>query len=84
MKSIKAGCLEIHYHDVGPTDGDPVILLHGFPYDAHAYDSVSENLSRKGYRCFSPYLRGFGDTRFLSSDTLSCLLYTSPSPRDRG
>lgn len=70
MKSIKAGCLEVHYLDSGPVEGDPIILLHGFPYDAHAYDAVSANLAKQGYRCISPYLRGYGNTRFLSSGTM--------------
>lgn len=70
MKSISAGCLDIHYHEIGPEGGDPVILLHGFPYDAHAYDSVAANLSAHGYRCLVPYLRGYGPTRFLSPTTM--------------
>jgi len=70
MKSIKAGCLEIHYHEAGSEDGVPVILLHGFPYDIHAYDVVSERLAARGYRCIVPYLRGYGPTRFLSSDAI--------------
>lgn len=70
MKSIKAGCLDIHYHEVGPEGGEPVILLHGFPYDAHAYDAVAANLGRQGYRCLAPYLRGFGPTCFLSPATI--------------
>jgi pimeloyl-ACP methyl ester carboxylesterase len=70
MKSVKAGCLDIHYHEVGPEGGDPVVLLHGFPYDARAYDAVAANLSGRGYRCFTPYLRGYGRTRFLYSKTI--------------
>ncbi|MCX8224545.1 MAG: alpha/beta hydrolase [Sulfitobacter sp.] len=70
MKSITAGCLEVYYHEVGPIAGDPVILLHGFPYDAHAYDAVSARLAKQGYRCIAPYLRGYGQTRFLSADTM--------------
>tara|TARA_R110002072_G_scaffold285928_1_gene450875 strand:+ start:193 stop:1083 length:891 start_codon:yes stop_codon:yes gene_type:complete len=70
MQSITAGCLEIFYHAVGPEDGDPVILLHGFPYDIHAYDAVSASLAEQGYRCLVPYLRGYGPTRFLSSETM--------------
>ncbi len=70
MRSVKAGCLEIHYHDTGPENGDPVILLHGFPYDTHAYDDVAAKLAGHGYRCLVPYLRGYGPTRFLSSATM--------------
>ncbi len=70
MKSISAGCLEIHYHETGPDHGVPVILLHGFPYDARAYDAVSEMLGQRGFRCIAPYLRGYGPTRFLSPDRM--------------
>jgi len=37
MKQIQAGVLNVAYFDDGPTDGVPVFLLHGFPYDVHAY-----------------------------------------------
>lgn len=70
MASIKAGCLEIHYDEIGPDGGDPVIRRHGFPYDARAYDAVSASLARRGYRCLIPYLRGYGPTRFLSTETI--------------
>ncbi len=70
MASIKAGCLEIHYAEMGRASGDPVILLHGFPYDARAYDAVAVDLAKRGYRCLIPYLRGYGPTRFLSPDTM--------------
>ncbi|WP_322895519.1 MULTISPECIES: alpha/beta hydrolase [unclassified Yoonia] len=70
MKTVRAGCLEVHYHEIGPKAGDPVILLHGFPYDAHAYDAVSANVGGQGFRCLVPYLRGYGPTRFLSSETM--------------
>lgn len=70
MKALSAGCLEVHYHDLGPEGGDPVILLHGFPYDVHAYDAVAADLAGRGFRCLVPYLRGYGPTRFLSADTM--------------
>ncbi|HQU68583.1 MAG TPA: alpha/beta hydrolase [Albidovulum sp.] len=70
MKSIKAGSLEIHYYEVGDESGNPVILLHGFPYDVRAYDAVAANLAGHGYRCLVPYLRGYGLTRFLSHETM--------------
>jgi pimeloyl-ACP methyl ester carboxylesterase len=69
MKSIDAGVLNIAYLEVGPPDGAPVILLHGFPYDVHAYDAVSPRLAAAGRRCIVPYLRGYGPTRFRASDT---------------
>ncbi|MFK0165840.1 alpha/beta fold hydrolase [Rhizobium sp. NPDC090279] len=69
MKTITAGVLEIAYEDIGPLDGKPVILLHGFPYDVHAYDEVAQQLATEGWRCLVPFLRGYGPTRFLSEHT---------------
>lgn len=69
MKTIRAGVLEVAYHETGPVDGPPVMLLHGFPYDVHAYDEAARQLAEAGRRCIIPFLRGFGQTRFLSNMT---------------
>lgn len=65
MQEIEAGVLSVAYSEFGPPDGPPVILLHGFPYDGHAYDAVAESLAAQGRRCIVPLLRGYGETRFL-------------------
>src|SRR6476619_2428744 len=70
IKQIDAGVLNVGYADVGPADGRPVILLHGWPYDIHSYVDVAPLLAAKGYRVVIPYLRGYGSTRFLSDQTL--------------
>jgi pimeloyl-ACP methyl ester carboxylesterase len=57
--------LEIGYHESGDAKAFPVVLLHGFPDDAHAYDEVAPALAKAGYRALAVYLRGFGPTRFL-------------------
>jgi pimeloyl-ACP methyl ester carboxylesterase len=69
IKRVKAGVLDIAYTESGPADGIPVILLHGWPYDAHDYDEVVPLLAAAGCRAIVPNLRGFGPTRFLSDDT---------------
>jgi pimeloyl-ACP methyl ester carboxylesterase len=46
-----------------------VILLHGWPYDIHSYVDVAPLLAEADYRAIVPYLRGYGTTRFLSSET---------------
>ena len=69
VKQIDAGVLNVGYVDSGPADGQPVILLHGWPYDIHTYSDVTSILSSKGYRVVVPFLRGYGTTRFLRSDT---------------
>jgi pimeloyl-ACP methyl ester carboxylesterase len=69
LKQIDAGVLNVGYAEAGPTDGPAVMLLHGWPYDIHSYVDVAPRLSKAGYRVIVPYLRGYGTTRFLSSDT---------------
>jgi pimeloyl-ACP methyl ester carboxylesterase len=68
LKQIDAGMLNIGYAEAGPTDGPPVILLHGWPYDIHSYVDVAPLLASAGYRVIVPYLRGYGTTQFLSRD----------------
>jgi pimeloyl-ACP methyl ester carboxylesterase len=68
-KRIQAGLLEIAYADLGPPTGPPVILLHGWPYDIHAFDAVAPVLADQGRRVIVPYLRGYGPTRFLAADS---------------
>lgn len=65
VKTIRTRILEIAYHESGDAAGFPVILLHGFPDDAHAYDGVAPLLAQHGYRALAVYLRGYGPTRFL-------------------
>ena len=67
--TITAGVLAIAWHETGPADGPPVFLMHGFPYDIHAYVDVAPLLAAAGCRVVVPYLRGFGPTRFLHADT---------------
>lgn len=69
LKRVNAGVLSVAYEDSGRADGKPVVLLHGFPYDVHAYDEVTPLLVSAGCRVITPYLRGYGPTRFLSGDT---------------
>ena len=57
--------LEIAYEAHGDPQGFPVVLLHGFPDDARAWDDVAPPLAAAGYRVLAPYLRGYGPTRFL-------------------
>src|SRR5262249_38726890 len=65
VKTVRTGVLEIGYHDSGDASAFPVILLHGFPDDAHAYDGVAPALVQAGYRALAVYLRGYGPTRIL-------------------
>jgi len=70
MKRVPTSVLDIAYEHSGPLDGYPVVLVHGFPYDPRAFDNVALILNGAGFRTIVPYLRGYGDTRFLSPDTM--------------
>ena len=69
VKQIEAGVLNVGYAEAGPGDGRAVILLHGWPYDINSFAEVTPLLVAKGYRVIVPHLRGYGSTRFLSSET---------------
>jgi pimeloyl-ACP methyl ester carboxylesterase len=70
MKFAQAGVVQIAYDEVGPADGWPVVLSHGFPYDISAYEAAAPLLAAAGARVFMPYLRGFGPTRFRYAETM--------------
>jgi pimeloyl-ACP methyl ester carboxylesterase len=69
QQHVNAGVLNVGYVDIGPKDGQPVILLHGWPYDAHSFAEVAPRLAQQGYRVIVPDLRGFGSTHFISAAT---------------
>ncbi len=69
LQRVSAGVLEVAYFSLGPSDGSPVILLHGFPYDPHSYVEVAPRLAEAGALVLVPYLRGHGGTRFLDPST---------------
>jgi pimeloyl-ACP methyl ester carboxylesterase len=69
LKQIDAGVLNVGYAEDGPAGGPVVLLLHGWPYDIHSFVDVAPMLASAGYHVIVPYLRGYGSTRFLSSET---------------
>jgi pimeloyl-ACP methyl ester carboxylesterase len=66
--TVRTRTLEIGYEAHGNPGGTPVVLLHGFPDDARAFDDVAPALAAVGCRVLVPYLRGYGPTRFLDSN----------------
>jgi pimeloyl-ACP methyl ester carboxylesterase len=69
LKRVRTSILEIAYEESGPDAGPPVLLMHGFPYDPRAFDDVVPPLVAAGLRVIVPYLRGYGQTRFLDPAT---------------
>lgn len=70
LKRVDAGVLSVAFEESGAANGNPVVLLHGFPYDVRAYDAVTPILTSAGCRVITPYLRGYGPTSFLSEQTM--------------
>jgi pimeloyl-ACP methyl ester carboxylesterase len=66
---VATDLLDIAYVELGPKQGSPVVLLHGWPYDVHAFADVAPILAGQGHRVIIPHLRGYGPTRFRSPDT---------------
>ena len=69
VEFVKTARLKVAYHSWGDPGGEPVVLVHGFPDDAQGWRAVAEDLAGRGYYALAPYLRGYGETRFLSEKT---------------
>jgi pimeloyl-ACP methyl ester carboxylesterase len=69
VRHARTFVLDIVYEDSGSQSGEPVFLMHGWPYGPRVYDDVVPRLVDAGCRAIVPYLRGFGPTRFLSDGT---------------
>ena len=57
---VDIGGLRMHYVDEGPTDADPVLLLHGEPSWSYLYRKMIAPLAAAGHRVIAPDLIGFG------------------------
>ena len=66
---VTAGALDVAVELHGPEDGQPVVLLHGFPDDVRSWDGVAPPLAAAGFRVVVPYLRGYGPTRYRDPAT---------------
>ena len=69
VKTVEAGVLRVQYQEYGPAHGWPCLMMHGFPYDVHAYAASAPILADAGARVIVPYMRGYGGTSFLSDKT---------------
>ena len=69
LKFVRTPTLDIGYLEAGPADGQAVVLLHGYPYDVHAFNEVVPLLTAAGLRTIVPYLRGYGPTQFVAAAT---------------
>ena len=51
--------LTFDVRDLGPADGDLVLLLHGYPETKESWDAVAPVLADAGYRVLAPDQRGY-------------------------
>ena len=58
VDSFRRDGLTFDVRDAGPPDGEPVVLLHGFPQDSRAWDDVAPTLNAAGLRTLAPDQRG--------------------------
>jgi pimeloyl-ACP methyl ester carboxylesterase len=58
VDSFRRDGLTFDVRDAGPPDGEPVVLLHGFPQDSAAWDEVAPGLHQAGLRTLAPDQRG--------------------------
>ena len=68
LNRARTSVLEIAYEESGPADGLAVLLMHGFPTTPAPMTTWCPRSLRPDV--IVPYLRGYGATRFLASDTL--------------
>jgi pimeloyl-ACP methyl ester carboxylesterase len=59
MRQFRNDGLTFDVRDGGPPDGEPVVLLHGFPQDSSAFDRMAPLLHDAGLRTLAPDQRGY-------------------------
>ncbi|KHL18566.1 pimeloyl-ACP methyl ester carboxylesterase [Mumia flava] len=59
QQQITLGALTFDVRTAGPDDGDPVLLLHGFPETSACWSDVAARLAEEGLRAIAPDQRGY-------------------------
>ncbi|MEW2391706.1 alpha/beta fold hydrolase [Streptomyces venezuelae] len=62
MSSAAVNGATLHYDDIGPKTGLPVLLIHGHPFNRSLWSPQAAALADAGYRVITPDLRGYGDS----------------------
>ena len=57
---VDSAGVRIHVEVTGPEEGQPVLLLHGFPDSGRLWDRQTSALAEAGYRVIVPDQRGYG------------------------
>ena len=60
VKTTGANATDIYYQDLG--QGQPVVLIHGWPLSHRMWEAQINALTEAGYRCVAYDRRGFGES----------------------
>ncbi|MFB6102067.1 MAG: alpha/beta fold hydrolase [Haloplanus sp.] len=60
--AVETNGVRLHVVQIGPDDGPPVVLLHGFPECWYGWHEVAPRLADAGYRVLVPDQRGYNDS----------------------
>jgi|SRR5688500_11641189 len=66
----------MNWREAGSKSGDPVILLHGFPFDSSMWDPQLANVP-EGWRYIAPDLNGFGGSPLVGDRALGMSQYAT-------
>ncbi|MER7198905.1 alpha/beta hydrolase [Streptomyces sp. CB01635] len=70
MSRLTSNGVTIHFDDLGPADGVPVVLIHGHPFNRTMWRPQTAALTAAGYRLIAPDLRGYGDSDTVAGTVL--------------
>ena len=74
---VKANNVSFAVYEQGPENGQPILLLHGWPEIAYSWKPIMPALAKAGYRAIAIDQKGFGasdkpdDARAYGMDTLT-------------
>jgi len=58
--TVELNHMNVHYLVEGPKNGQPIVLVHGLGGSAEDWRRLAPQLTRAGYRVYSPDLPGYG------------------------
>lgn len=61
-RRVDVGEVSMSVQQMGPADGAPVVMLHGFPELGYSWRNQAAALAEAGYRAIVPDLRGYGES----------------------